>query len=101
MVPGRSAAKTRHMTTHAAEPALDRAHEHARTWLASLADRPVSPRADADTIALALGRELPEGPTPAEDVVDLLANACEPGLTAMPSGPRVHSARVPSGDCAK
>src|SRR5680860_228288 len=34
----------------------------------------------------ALGRALPEGPTPAEDVVDLLAAACDPGLVAMPSG---------------
>ena len=68
------------------DPALDRAHEHARRWLASLADRPVSPRADAATVAAALGRELPDGPTPAEDVVDLLATASEPGLTAMPSG---------------
>ena len=92
MAPGRLAAKTRRMTTRATEPALaldpalDRAHEHARRWLASLADRPVSPQADADAIAAALGRELPDGPTPAEDVVDLLATACEPGLTAMPSG---------------
>jgi glutamate/tyrosine decarboxylase-like PLP-dependent enzyme len=29
---------------------------------------------------------LPEGPTPAEDVVDLLVTACDPGLVAMPSG---------------
>jgi glutamate/tyrosine decarboxylase-like PLP-dependent enzyme len=90
MVRGRWSAKTRRMTTPATDPAtdpaLDRAREHARTWLASLAERPVSPRADADTIARALGRELPEGPTPAEDVVDLLATACEPGLTGMPSG---------------
>jgi glutamate/tyrosine decarboxylase-like PLP-dependent enzyme len=68
------------------DPALDRAHEHARQWLSSLGDRPVSPRADADAIADALGRQLPEHRTPAEDVVDLLATACEPGLTGMPSG---------------
>ncbi len=94
MAQGRRAAKTRTMTTRAPhtdlalplDPALDRAHEHARRWLASLADRPVSPRADADTIAAALGRDLPEGATPAEDVIDLLATACEPGLTGMPSG---------------
>src|ERR1700712_4453448 len=92
MARGRSAAKTRPMTTRATEPALaldpalHRAHEHARPGLASLADRPVSPQADADAIALALGRELPDGPTPAEDVVDLLADACKPGLTGMPSG---------------
>src|SRR4051794_14261108 len=46
-------------------PAPARPHEPARRWLASLADRPVSPRADADTIAAALGRELPAGSTPA------------------------------------
>ena len=37
-------------------------------------------------MAAALGRDLPDGATPAEDVVDLLATACEPGLVAMPSG---------------
>jgi glutamate/tyrosine decarboxylase-like PLP-dependent enzyme len=67
------------------EPLL-RAHEHASTWLRSLPDRPVPPRADADAVADALGRHLPEGPCPAEDVVDLLASASEPGLTGMPSG---------------
>lgn len=68
------------------EAALDRAHEHALDWFASLADRPVPARATADEVAEALGRELPaEGTDPAE-VVDLLARACDPGLTAMPSG---------------
>ena len=94
MVQGRSATKTRSMTTHTTDTgvavpldqALTRAHEHARRWLASLGERPVSPRADADAVAAALGRNLPDGPTPATDVVDLLATACEPGLTAMPSG---------------
>ncbi len=33
-----------------------------------------------------LGRKLPDGQTDAADVVDLLAEACEPGLTAMPAG---------------
>ena len=37
-------------------------------------------------MADALGRDLPDGPSPADQVVDLLAGACEPGLTAMPSG---------------
>jgi glutamate/tyrosine decarboxylase-like PLP-dependent enzyme len=66
--------------------ALDRAHLHASVWLSSLDDRPVPARVDADTVAEALGRELPEHPSPAEEVVDLLAGACEPGLVAMPSG---------------
>ncbi len=65
---------------------LERAHEHALSWLDSLEDRPVPPRADADKVIGALGRDLPEGPTPAEEVVDLLATECEPGLVAMPSG---------------
>ena len=65
---------------------LARAHEHALAWLESLEDRPVSARSDADAVGTALGRTLPEGPTPAEEVVDLLAAACDPGLVAMPSG---------------
>ena len=91
MARGRPAAKTR---THDDPPQrsrarprhLTRAHDHARRWRASLAERPVSPRVDADAVATALGRDLPDGPTPAEDVIDQLATACEPGLTAMPSG---------------
>jgi len=65
---------------------LARAHEHALAWLDSLDDRPVSARSDADAVGTALGQTLPEGPTPPEDVVDLLAAACDPGLVAMPSG---------------
>ena len=68
------------------EKALDRAHDHATTWLESLDDRPVPARADADAITDALGRELPDDPSDSADVVDLLAAACEPGLVAMPSG---------------
>ncbi len=66
--------------------ALDHAHQHATRWLDSLADRPVAARTDVDGVADALGRGLPEGPAAAEEVVDLLARACEPGLVAMPSG---------------
>jgi glutamate/tyrosine decarboxylase-like PLP-dependent enzyme len=54
--------------------------------LDSLDDRPVSARSDADAVVAALGPMLPEEPTPAEEVVDLLANSCDPGLVAMPSG---------------
>lgn len=68
------------------ELALTRAHDHATAWLDSLDDRPVPARADADAVADALGTELPEAPSDAADVVDLLASACEPGLVAMPSG---------------
>jgi glutamate/tyrosine decarboxylase-like PLP-dependent enzyme len=65
--------------------ALDRARDHATAWLATLDDRPVPPRADADEVARRLG-DLPDQPTPAADVVDLLVEACEPGLVAIPSG---------------
>jgi glutamate/tyrosine decarboxylase-like PLP-dependent enzyme len=55
------------------------------TWLGSLDDRAVPPSAGADEMVRRLG-DLPDGPTPAADVVDLLAHACEPGLVAIPSG---------------
>lgn len=66
--------------------ALDRALRHALEWLDSLDERRVAPTATAEEVADGLGRLLPEGPSDAGDVVDLLATACEPGLTAMPSG---------------
>lgn len=66
--------------------ALARAASHATRWLDSLAARPVPPRASVAEVAAALGAEFPDAPTPAPDVIDLLARACEPGLTAMPSG---------------
>jgi len=66
--------------------ALDRAHAHAAAWLGSLDDRPVPARVGADAVIKALGGDLPEGPTAAPEVVDLLAGAVEPGLVAMPSG---------------
>ena len=66
--------------------ALDHAKRHADRWLDSLPARPVPPRASVAEITEALGTELPAGPTQASDVIDLLASACEPGLTAMPSG---------------
>jgi glutamate/tyrosine decarboxylase-like PLP-dependent enzyme len=66
--------------------ALDNAARHAARWLDSLATRPVPPRASALEVVKELGTELPAGPTPANEVIDLLASACDPGLTAMPSG---------------
>lgn len=66
--------------------ALDTAHRHARSWLSSLADRPVPPRAGVDELVAALGTELPAGPAPAEEVVEHLAIVADAGLTAMPSG---------------
>lgn len=69
----------------ARDSALDRAVHHATAWLATQDDRPVPPSMDADEVARRLG-DLPEGPTPAAEAVDLLAEACEPGLVAIPSG---------------
>ncbi|WP_405792304.1 aminotransferase class V-fold PLP-dependent enzyme [Streptomyces sp. NBC_00029] len=68
------------------EAALRQAHGHAVRWLASLSDRPVPARAPVDEIVGALGSELPDAPSRPSEVVDLLATACEPGLTAFPSG---------------
>ena len=65
---------------------LEAALAHTRTWLASLADRPVPPQQDADAMADALGGPLPDGPTEPAAVIDLLAGCVEPGLMAMPSG---------------
>ncbi|MCW2895462.1 MAG: aspartate aminotransferase family protein [Actinomycetia bacterium] len=66
--------------------ALDHAARHANRWLDSLATRPVPARASVAEVVKALGTELPAGPAQANEVIDLLASACDPGLTAMPSG---------------
>jgi glutamate/tyrosine decarboxylase-like PLP-dependent enzyme len=68
------------------DAALERAVAHARSWLASLADRPVRPRLTADDLGTAFGGALPDGPADPADVVDLLADNAEPGLMAMPCG---------------
>ncbi|MEV6654671.1 hypothetical protein [Streptomyces sp. NPDC051219] len=70
----------------ARETALRQAYGHAVRWLASLSDRRVPARASVDEIVRALGVELPDGPSTPAEVVDLLVTACEPGLTAFPSG---------------
>ncbi|MGW7456843.1 pyridoxal phosphate-dependent decarboxylase family protein [Streptomyces sp. NPDC054797] len=72
--------------TDAREAALRQAYGHAVDWLASLSGRRVPARASVEEIVRALGTELPAGPSTPADVVDLLATACEPGLTAFPSG---------------
>ena len=66
--------------------ALEAAVRHARGWLDGLDTRPAPPQASVAEVAKALGQELPDGPTPADEVIDLLATACDPGLTAMPGG---------------
>jgi glutamate/tyrosine decarboxylase-like PLP-dependent enzyme len=68
------------------ESALARAVDHATRWLNSLPTRPVPPSADVSEVIKALGAELPDGPTAADEVIDLLATGSEPGLVAMPSG---------------
>lgn len=64
---------------------LTRAAEHALTWLGSVAERPVGPRATANELLASFGGPLPVEPSPPEDVVDLLATLAEPGLMAMQS----------------
>jgi glutamate/tyrosine decarboxylase-like PLP-dependent enzyme len=66
--------------------ALDRAHRHALDWLSSLEDRPVPPQASVEEVTQSLGTTLPKGGSDAAEVIDRLAEACEPGLTAMGSG---------------
>ncbi len=73
-------------TQGAYEAALERAAAHARRWLDTLADRPVPPREDADTLLARLGGRLPDGPTDPGEVIDMLAEMVEPGLMAMPAG---------------
>ncbi len=68
------------------DEALAAAHRHAEGWLHSLETRPVPAQATAEEVAAKLGTTLPDGPTDAAEVIELLASACEPGLTAMPSG---------------
>ena len=65
---------------------LDRAHALALEWLRSLADRPVPPAMRTEDITQRLDPVLPDGPTDPAKVVDELAAACDPGLTAMPGG---------------
>jgi glutamate/tyrosine decarboxylase-like PLP-dependent enzyme len=51
-----------------------------------VADRPVGPTASIEQVAALVGGPLPEHGTAAEEVVDLMAAAAEPGLMAMGSG---------------
>jgi glutamate/tyrosine decarboxylase-like PLP-dependent enzyme len=72
------------MDQHSA--ALERAHGHALEWLSSLEDRAVPPQASIEQVTQALGEVLPHDGSDPAAVVDLLVQACDPGLTAMPSG---------------
>ena len=66
--------------------ALERAHAHTLDWLASLDDPAGAASASIEDVVARLGADLPDGSSDPAEVVDLLASACEPGLTAMPSG---------------
>ena len=68
------------------ERALAAAHRRALEWLRSLDERPVPARAGIAEVVASLGESLPEHGAEAAEVVDLLATACDPGLTAIPSG---------------
>jgi glutamate/tyrosine decarboxylase-like PLP-dependent enzyme len=70
-------------------PLLVRAAQHAAAFRASLAERPVAPPVQTalDEVRTALGGPLPDAPTPAGEVVDLLVAGAGPGLLAS-AGPR-------------
>ena len=65
---------------------LRRTADLAAAYVESLGERPVFPHVDPDDLREALGGPLPEEPVPAEEVVEELATAAEPGLVAMGSG---------------
>ena len=67
-------------------PALDAAMIHARSWLASVPERPVPPRMTADELRAEFGETIPEGPSDPVDVVEALARSTEPGLMSIASG---------------
>lgn len=68
------------------DTALNRAHEHALSWLSSIDDRPIGPRATADELLKEFGGPLPERGTDPAAVVDELAATADPGLMAIASG---------------
>jgi len=63
---------------------LNRAHEHATEWLATVPTRPVRPSKTVDE--LGFDTPLPESPTDPVTVIDELVAKAEPGLMAIPSG---------------
>ncbi len=68
------------------EPVISRAAAAAAAHLGSLAQRPVWARASYDDMLAAFGGPLPASPTDPATVVDELATAAEPGLTATAGG---------------
>ncbi len=65
--------------------ALRAAHDRSLEWLESLPTRRVPATASVSDVRRSLG-DLPDGPTPPAEVIELLAAAAEPGLVAIPSG---------------
>ena len=70
--------ETRELLRQTAEMAAD--------FLASLDERPVFPRVDADDLRGALGGPLPDEPTDPREVIAALREGAEPGVVAIPSG---------------
>jgi glutamate/tyrosine decarboxylase-like PLP-dependent enzyme len=65
---------------------LRRTAELAADYLDTLGDRPVFPQVSPEELREALGGPLPDEPLPAEQVVEELATAAEPGVVALGSG---------------
>src|SRR4029077_9718939 len=65
---------------------LRRTAETAADYIDTLGTRPIRPERRYGEMHAVLDRPLPEGPTNAMAVVEELADAAEPGLTAMGSG---------------
>jgi glutamate/tyrosine decarboxylase-like PLP-dependent enzyme len=66
---------------------LQRAVELIASYREGLEAAPVAPHASRDDVAAALGRPLPDDPTPLEAVIDELVAGAQPGLMAS-AGPR-------------
>ena len=62
------------------------AHAHALEWLDRLASARLPPRLTTEEVVARLDPVLPDAPTDAATVVDQLAAACDPRLTAIPGG---------------
>ena len=69
------------------EPILTRAHQLARSFLDTTADRAVRPAATFNELTTALGGTLADDPEDASTVIERLATAADAGLLPTP-GPR-------------
>jgi glutamate/tyrosine decarboxylase-like PLP-dependent enzyme len=66
---------------------LARTADHVAAYREAAADAPAFPDVDLDALRAAIGGRLPDGPTPAAEVVDQLVGAVEPTMVAT-TGPR-------------